>query len=154
MFKKENIDPPLDITLATESVNASLDFKESESRAARRSRPIFDSVSLKHRNELPLIMNLFQFLKGKSFMDKRRCLSEHCPRKFGGPHYSGSVKLELTKEDNDVAEKCFKCLIMRYCAMYSCRICDHKVCFYCLIEASKKQLLSNISNYTVSSSRI
>jgi len=30
--------------------------------------------------DLPLAINLFKYLKGKSFIDKKHCLNEHCAK--------------------------------------------------------------------------
>jgi hypothetical protein len=34
---------------------------------------------------------------------------------------------------------------MRYCALYECKICEFKACYYCLIDYSKRTLLQNIT---------
>lgn len=34
---------------------------------------------------------------------------------------------------------------MRYCALYECKICEYKACYYCLIDSSKRMLLKNIT---------
>jgi hypothetical protein len=33
-------------------------------------------------NDLALAINLFKYLKGKSFIDKKHCLNEHCAKQF------------------------------------------------------------------------
>ena len=33
-------------------------------------------------NHLPLAINLFKYLKSKSFIDKRQCLNEDCAKLF------------------------------------------------------------------------
>ena len=32
--------------------------------------------------DLPLAINLFKYLKGKSFIDKKHCLNDHCAKQF------------------------------------------------------------------------
>jgi hypothetical protein len=34
---------------------------------------------------------------------------------------------------------------MRYCAIYECKICEFKSCYYCLIDYSKRKLIQNIT---------
>jgi hypothetical protein len=34
---------------------------------------------------------------------------------------------------------------MRFCALYECKICEYKACYYCLIDYSKRKLLQNIT---------
>ena len=33
-------------------------------------------------SDLPLAINLFKYLKGKSFIDKKHCLNDHCAKQF------------------------------------------------------------------------
>jgi hypothetical protein len=34
---------------------------------------------------------------------------------------------------------------MRFCALYECKICEFKACYYCLIDYSKRNLIQNIT---------
>jgi hypothetical protein len=34
---------------------------------------------------------------------------------------------------------------MRFCALYECKICEFKACYYCLIDYSKRTLIQNIT---------
>ena len=51
----------------------------------------------------------------------------------------------LQKSDSDVRDKCNKCRNLRYCALYQCKICENKFCYYCLIDYSKRMLLKSIT---------
>lgn len=97
-------------------------------------------------NHLPLAINLFKYLKSKSFIDKRHCLNEECAKLFHSQtmNYFSENKLLLQKSDSEVTDKCNKCFNMRNCALYQCKICEFKFCYYCLIDSSKRMLLSNL----------
>jgi hypothetical protein len=119
---------------------------DSQSQTSLAGNPkaefLFD-VSL----ELPLAINLYKFLKGRSFIDKKQCLNDHCAQQFHCQtiNYFSENKLVLHKSDNEVQEKCNKCRIMRNCAIYQCKICEFKACYYCLIDFSKRRLIQNIT---------
>lgn len=96
--------------------------------------------------ELPLALLLLKFLKGKSFIDKKSCLNEYCSLQFrySVGNYFSEEKLVLNKSDNETKEKCNKCNNLRNCAIYECKHCEYKFCYYCLIDSSKRQLISNL----------
>ena len=86
-------------------------------------------------------------MKNKSFIDRRICLNETC----AGQHhlyfqnYWSENKLILHKSDSNKAEICNSCDQQRHCAIYQCKFCDSKACFYCLTENSKKMFMQTLN---------
>lgn len=96
---------------------------------------------------MPLIVNLMKFQKFKSFIDKKHCLNDNCAIQFHFliPSYFSESKLVLYKSDNQIKEQCNKCKNLRNCAVYQCKQCESKFCYYCLIDSSKRKLIHNLS---------
>ena len=89
--------------------------------------------------QLPLMVNLMTLQKSQSFIDKRTCLNSNCNSQFSHhtPNYWSENKLVLHKSDSVKASLCSKCNNQRNCAIYECKYCESKACYYCLVETSK-----------------
>lgn len=96
------------------------------------------------------MIQLFKYQKGRSFIDKKSCLNETCIKQFNCtvPNYYSETKLVLLKSDSEEQDKCHKCNNQRFCAVYECKMCEQKFCYYCLIDFSKRQLIQNLMTTT------
>jgi len=97
-------------------------------------------------DELPLAINLFKILSNKSYIDKKICLNETCAEQFkdSSRNYYSEIKIILSKADNEQKEECNKCNNERNCAIYECKFCAYKFCYYCLIEHSKNNFILSL----------
>ena len=97
-------------------------------------------------NQLPLIIELLKIQKSKSFIDKKTCLNTICQAQYQSTasNYFGEIKMQLYKSDSDVSEFCKRCKNNRYCSIFECKHCESKFCYYCMIEASKRQVLQSL----------
>lgn len=98
-------------------------------------------------SQLPLILNLLALQKNKSFIDRKICLNAVCQHQHSPfvPNYFSEIKLNLYKPDSEKVDICNKCDGERYCAIYICKFCDHKACYYCLTESTKIFFVQNLA---------
>ena len=93
--------------------------------------------------QLPLMISLLIVLNNKSFIDKKTCLNETCAGQHHlfVPNYWSETKMVLHKSDSPIGDICNCCDSKRNCAIYICKFCESKACFYCLTESSKKAFI-------------
>lgn len=98
-------------------------------------------------SQLPLILNLLTLLKNKSLIDRKVCSNDTCVAHHSPfiPNYFSEIKMNLYKADNEKVEICNKCDGERFCAIYICKFCDQKACYYCLTEQTKKTFMQNMA---------